>query len=334
MQDRLSNIFEKLVKEKVMVIFAYAGQGSQYVSMGTDMYESFPEYKQVLDKFDNYSHIKELMKDGPAEELTQTENTQPAFALFAAGVTEVLRANGINPDGACGLSLGEYGALYAADVLSMEDYVNTVAYRGKVMQEAAKGLSCAMSAILGLEADKVTEVVKAAYSEIEAKGGYVTVANYNCPGQYVICGDEEAVSFTEEKLKEAGAKRCIRLNVSGPFHTKYMQPAADKLKARLDEIDIKEAKIPVTLNSTGNFLDKDSDLRALLEKQIRSSVHFEEDVIKFLDKGADVFIEIGPGKVLTGFIKKIAAANSKEVKIYTVDKAEDLNKVISELSNN
>ena len=317
-----------------MIIFAYAGQGSQYVSMGTDMYEQFPEYRKTLDKFEEYSHIKELMKSGPAEKLTETENTQPAFALFASGVTEVLKANGIKPDGACGLSLGEYGALYAADVLSMDDYVNTVAYRGKVMQEAAKGLTCAMSAILGLEADKVSEIVAKAASEIESKGGYVTVANYNCPGQYVICGDEEAVSYTEEKLKEVGAKRCIRLNVSGPFHTKFMQPAADKLKARLDEIEIKEAKIPVTLNATGDFLDKDSDLRALLEKQIRSSVHFEEDVIKFLDKGADVFIEIGPGKVLTGFIKKIALAAGKEVKIYTIDKAEDLSKVISELSNN
>lgn len=317
-----------------MIVFAYAGQGSQYVSMGSDMYEQFPEYKQTLDKFEEYTYIKELMKSGPAEDLTQTENTQPAFALFASGVTEVLKANGIKPDGACGLSLGEYGALYAAGVFSMEDYVNTVAYRGKVMQEAAKGLSCAMSAILGLESSKVTEVVEAAFAEIEAKGGYVTVANYNCPGQYVICGDEKSVAFTEEKLKEAGAKRCIRLNVSGPFHTKFMQPAADKLKARLDEIEVKEANIPVTLNATGDFLDKDSDLRALLEKQIRSSVHFEEDVIKFLDMGADVFVEIGPGKVLTGFIKKIAAAAGKEVKIYTIDKAEDLSKVIEELTNN
>lgn len=315
-----------------MIVFAYAGQGSQYVSMGTDMYEQFPEFRQVLDKFEDYSYIKELMKSGPAEKLTETENTQPAFALFAAGVTEVLKANGINPDGALGLSLGEYGALYAAGVFSMEDYVNTVAYRGKVMQEAAKGLTCAMSAILGLESDKVSEVVKEAYSEIESKGGYVTVANYNCPGQYVICGDEDSVSFTEEKLKEAGAKRCIRLNVSGPFHTKFMQPAADKLKARLDEIEINEASIPVTLNATGDFYSKDSDIRALLEKQIRSSVHFEEDVKKFLDMNADVFVEIGPGKVLTGFIKKIASAKGKEVKIYTIDKAEDLSKVISELS--
>lgn len=316
-----------------MIIFAYAGQGSQYVSMGTDIYEKYPEYRKVLDQFEDYTYIKELMKAGPIEKLTETENTQPAYALYAAGVTEVLKNSGITPDGACGLSLGEYGALYAADVLSMNDYVNTVAYRGKVMQEAAKGLTCAMSAVLGLESDKVSEVVKSVSDEKEKDNGYVTVANYNCPGQYVICGDEETVSYTEEKLKEAGARKCIRLNVSGPFHTKFMQPAADKLKAWLDEIEIHEAKIPVTLNATGDFLNSKSDLRALLEMQIRSSVYFEEDIMKFLDRGADTFIEIGPGKVLTGFIKKIASASGKEVKIYTIDKVDDLSKVISELSN-
>lgn len=317
-----------------MIIFTYAGQGSQYVSMGTDMYEQFIEFREVFDKFEEYSYIKELMKDGPAEKLTETKNTQPVFALFAAGVTEVLKANGITPDGACGLSLGEYGALYAADVFSMEDYVNTVAYRGKVMQEAAEGLTCAMSAVLGLDSHTVSEVVDKASIDVETDGGYITVANYNCPGQYVICGDEASVSFTEEKLKEAGAKRCIRLNVSGPFHTKFMQPAADKLKVRLDEISINEAKIPVTLNVTGDFLiNSKSDLRDVLEMQVRSSVHFEEDIMRFLDRGADVFVEIGPGKVLTGFIRKIASAAGREVKIYTIDKADDLSNVISELGN-
>lgn len=308
-----------------MIVFAYAGQGSQYVGMGVDMYEAFPEYKNTVDLFGKFSGIRNLMKDGPIEELTKTANTQPAFALYAAGVTEVLKANGITPDGACGLSLGEYGALYAADVISREDYVNTVAYRGMVMQEAAEGLTCAMSAILGMDSASVNAVVN------DIKDGFVTVANYNCPGQYVICGDEETVALAEEKLKEAGAKRCMRLKVSGPFHTKYMKPAAEKLRAKLDGITLNEAKIPVTLNVTGDFLKKDDDLRDLLEKQIRSSVHFEEDIMKLLDMGADTFVEIGPGKVLTGFIKKIAAACEKEVKIYTIDKASDLTKVIEEL---
>lgn len=308
-----------------MIIFTYAGQGSQYVGMGTDMYEAFSDYRNTIDSFAEFSSVTELMKNGPVEELTKTENTQPAFALYAAGVTEVLKANGITPDGACGLSLGEYGALYAAGVISKEDYVSTVAYRGKVMQEAAEGLSCAMSAVLGLDASTVTEVVGS------INEGFVTVANYNCPGQYVICGDEDTVAKAEEKLKEAGAKRCLRLKVSGPFHTKYMQPAADKLLVRLNEISISEAKIPVTLNVTGDFLSEGDDIRALLEKQIRSSVHFEEDIQKFLEMGADTFIEIGPGKVLTGFIKKIAASCEKEVKIYTIDKAADLEKVIEEL---
>ena len=317
-----------------MKVFVYAGQGSQYVGMGAEIYEKFPEYKSVLDQFDNYEKIKDLMKNGPIEELTETGNTQPAFALFAAGITETLKAHGITPDGACGLSLGEYGALYAAGVFSLNDYVDTVAYRGKVMQEAAKGLTCAMSAVLGMSSADVTNVVKNVMDELEANGSndkYVTVANYNCPGQYVICGDEETIAYTEEKLKEAGAKRCIRLNVSGPFHTKFMQPAADKLKAHLEKTTLSKATIPVTLNTTGDFLDESTDLISTLEKQVRSSVRFEEDIVKFLNMGVDTFIEIGPGKVLTGFIKKIAANEGKEVKIYTIDKVSDLENIVEEL---
>lgn len=308
-----------------MIVFTYAGQGSQRVGMGADIYEEYKEYRDCVDSFSDLTGITKLMKEGPIEELTLTKNTQPAFALFAAGVTEVLKANGITPDAACGLSLGEYGALYASGVMNATDYVETVAYRGKVMQEAAEGLTCAMSAILGLNAADVDKVVN------NIDEGFVTVANYNCPGQYVICGDEATVALAEEKLKEAGAKRCLRLNVSGPFHTKYMQPAADKLKIWLDEIKFSDPQIPVTMNVTGDVLSGKDVLVDLLEKQIRTSVHFEDDVNKLLELGADTFVEIGPGKVLTGFVKKIAQAAGKEVKLYTIDKVDDLKNVIGEL---
>lgn len=308
-----------------MIVFAYAGQGSQYVGMGQDIYDAYNEYKENIDSFSELSNIADLMKNGPEEDLTQTKNTQPAFALFALGVTETLKANGIKPDAALGLSLGEYGALYASGVIGKEDYVNTVAYRGQVMQEAAEGLTCSMSAILGLEADAVNEAVA------KVTDGFVTVANYNCPGQYVICGDEDAVVKAEELLKEAGAKRCIRLKVSGPFHTKYMEPAAVKLRKRLDEIELKEASIPVAMNATGELLSKDDDIRSLLEKQIQSSVHFEEDIIKMLELGADTFVEVGPGKVLAGFIKKTAKAKGVEVNVYSIDSVDDMKKVIEEL---
>jgi len=307
-------------------VFMYAGQGSQRVSMGSDMYEMFPKYKETVDQFDNFENIKKLMAEGPIEELTITKNTQPAMAIFAAGVTEVLLENNIKPDASVGLSLGEYGALYVAGVLNAKDYVETVAYRGKVMQEAAEGLTCSMSAILGLSANQVKEVVEAYNGE-----GYVTVANYNCPGQYVICGDEDAVAACEESLKAAGAKRCVRLNVSGPFHTKFMAPAGEKLEEKLKSITLNKASIPVGLNATGDFYKDGDDLVALLKKQIQSSVYFENSIQKMINEGADTFVEIGPGKTLTGFVKKIAKEMDKEVTIYTIDTAENLKEVLEVL---
>lgn len=306
-------------------VFMYAGQGSQYVGMGKDLYENYKEYKDTIDSLRDYDVFKNLMENGPIEELSLTKNTQPCMAGFAAGVTNVLAAKGIKPDASCGLSLGEYGALYVADVLNVNDYVETVTYRGKVMHEAAEGLVCAMSAVLGMKSEDIEAVIE----KIDC--GYIIVANYNCPGQYVICGDVNAVEEAEVKLKEAGAKRCVRLQVSGPFHTKYMEPASEKLAEKLNTITINKPSIPVALNVTGKIADENTDIKENLKQQIKSSVRFENEIKQLINEGADTFVEIGPGKVLSGFVKKIAKEMEKEVVTYTTDTCEDIEKLVSEL---
>ncbi len=306
-------------------IWMYAGQGSQRAGMGKDFYETFPEYRAVIDSLNLSFELKKMMHEGELEELSRTKYTQPCMAAFGAGVTAVLKANGFFPDGACGLSLGEYGALHASGVFDADTYVRLVEFRGQAMEKAAleqsqKGNLCSMSAILALS----EEEVKAACEESQ-DCGFVVPVNFNCPGQCVICGEEEAVKKAEEKAKEKGAKRCIRLNVGGPFHTRYMEEAGKELGAFLQQVKFEEPQIPVALNATGEFYQENQqDLKELLVKQIQSSVYFERDIRAFLEAGADTFVEIGPGNALTGFVKKTAKAVGKAITTVTLDKAEDL----------
>ncbi len=305
--------------------FVYAGQGSQRVGMGQDFYETYPEYREFIDSLEVGINLKELMFRGPIEELSQTENTQACMAAFAAGITKLLKENGVKPQVTCGLSLGEYGALFAADVFSAEDYVKLTAFRGNAMMEAAKGCHCSMSAILGCESDLVE-------AECQAYSGdkFITVANYNCPGQYVICGDEEAVAAVEEKLKEKGAKRCLRLNVSGPFHTKYMQPAGDALRKYFENLPFQNPAIPVLSNVTGDYYREGDNIKEILIKQVQSGVRMEDQLRRLIEGDTDTFIEIGPGNTLAGFIKKTARALKKKVNIISIDTVEDFKKVIGE----
>lgn len=306
-------------------VFMYAGQGSQKAGMGLDIYENFPEYREVIDEIQLEFDLKTMMHEGPLEQLSQTEHTQPCMAAFAAGVTKVLRANGITPDAACGLSLGEYGALHGAGVISAKDYVEVTAFRGRVMAQAAKGHQCSMSAVLGMTSDVVEQAC------VESQdAGFVTLVNYNCPGQYVICGDETGVAAAEAALKEKGAKHCIRLNVSGPFHTKYMEPAATALRDKLEEVAFATPQVPIVLNVTGDFYNGSDNLKDILEQQVKSGVHFEESIQKLLEAGAQQFIEIGPGNTLSGFVKKTAKAMGREVTVLTIDNAEDLQKVLEQ----
>jgi [acyl-carrier-protein] S-malonyltransferase len=310
---------------KMKTVWMYAGQGSQKAGMGRDIYEEFEDYRAVADMSEDFTPLVELMHNGALEELSRTENTQPCMALFAAGVTNVLTKRGLRPDAVCGLSLGEYGALYAAGVFGAEEYVKLTAFRGQKMMEAAKGHDCSMSAVLGLESKVVEEGC-----EVAGDAGFITLANYNCPGQYVICGDEPAVAKAEAYLKEHGAKRCIRLNVSGPFHTKYMKPAGDALRERFSAMELGRPGIPVVMNVTGDYLKDDENIAGLLERQVQNSVRFEESLRRLLADGADTFVEIGPGTALSGFLKKTAKAMGKEVSVVGIETAADLHKVLGE----
>lgn len=305
------------------IVFLYAGQGSQKVGMGKDFYETYPEYREFIDSLQVGIDLKTLMHEGPLEELSKTENTQACMAAFAAGVTRLLVQNGIVPDKACGLSLGEYGALYAAGVFSAQDYVRLTAFRGRVMMEAAKGTTCAMSAVLGAESSLVEEVCSAYTGK-----GFITVANYNCPGQVVICGDEEAVAETEAALRDRGVRRCVRLNVSGPFHTKYMQSAGEALRGYFAHMDFRKPEIPVLLNVTGDYYRDGDSLKELLVKQVQSSVRLEDQLKKLVEEDADLFVEIGPGNTIAGFLKKTAKALNRDIRVVSIDTADDLNKLI------
>ena len=303
--------------------FLYAGQGAQHVGMGLDFYETYPEYREFMDSLQLGIDLKGLMHEGPLEELSKTENTQACMAAFAAGITRLLEEHGIKPDLAAGLSLGEYGAFYAAKVFSAEDYVKLTAFRGHAMMEAAKDTNCAMSAILGADRTLVEEAL-ASYDG----NGYITLANYNCPGQYVICGEKEAVESLEASLKEKGVKRCVRLNVSGPFHTKYMQPAGEALRAYFAGMNFAEPQIPLLLNVTGDYAKKGDDLKELLVEQVQNSVRLEDQLRKMLESGVDRIIEIGPGNTIAGFLKKTAKAMKVKINVISIDRVEDFKKLL------
>ena len=304
-------------------VFLYAGQGSQHVGMGKDFYEEYESYRNFVDSVSADKNLKALMHEGPLEELSKTENTQACMAAFAAGITLLLKENGIVPDAACGLRLGEYGALHAAGVFDAESYVRLVSYRGKVMMEAAQGLSCSMSAVLGLAGDVIDEACRSYDGE-----GFVTATNFNCPGQTVICGDEVAVSNMEEALKKKGAKRCIRLNVSGPFHTHYMKTAGDALADYFKDMAFLTSEIPVVTNVTGTWIGPDDDIKKLLVMQVQNGVHLEDDLRTLIEAGYDHFIEIGPGNAMAGFLKKTAKAMGADVMVNSIDTVDDFRKVI------
>ena len=284
--------------------FVYAGQGSQKVGMGRDFYEQYPEFRAVYDSAPVDFDLKELCFEGPIEQLSQTRYTQPCMVAFAIGVTDLLSAEGIRPAAAAGLSLGEYSALYCAGVFDRDTALKTVALRGRVMEEAAAGLECGMTAVLGLERDKLVQACEQA-----SQLGVVQICNYNCPGQLVISGEKAAVDRAGELAKELGAKRCMPLKVSGPFHTQLMKPAGDALAAHFKTIPFHEMALPVYFNCKGAPMGAEDTIPALLERQVQSSVYWEDTVRAMEADGIDTILEIGPGKTLSSFVKKIAPAS-------------------------
>ncbi len=300
--------------------FIYAGQGSQTVGMGKSLYDNYPIAKELYDAIDISVDVKTLSFDGPIEELSKTSNTQPCMVAFANVVTALLKDAGITPDYTCGLSLGEYSALHCAGVLDHQTAIDVVAYRGQAMEKAVAGMESKMIAVLGLSRELLQEAVQEASTL-----GVVEIANYNCPGQLVIGGQLEAVEKAGELALEKGAKRAIALNTSGPFHTSLLKQASIDLHEKFKTVTFSPMSVPVIFNTTASTIQEGQDVASLLEKQVMSSVYFEDSIRKMIDAGVDTIIEIGPGKVLSGFVKKI----SKEIKLYQVENNETLEKTIA-----
>ena len=302
--------------------FVYAGQGSQHIGMGKDFYGEFPAFAEIFDHAPVDFDLKQLCFSGPEEQLAQTRYTQPCMAAFAVGVTDLLYREGIRPRAAAGLSLGEYSALYAAGVFSREEVISTVALRGRAMEEAAAGLACGMTAVLGLDREKL----RAACEEASALG-LVQICNYNCPGQLVIGGEKAAVDRAGELAKELGALRCAPLKVSGPFHTPLMKPAGDALAVHFRRLAFRPMALPVYFNCRGGPKGAEDTVPALLEKQVQSPVYWEDTIRRMEADGIDTAVEIGPGKTLCGFFKKTAPG----IKTYHIDTTADFHSVVSAL---
>lgn len=303
------------------IAFIYPGQGAQVCGMGQDFYEQTELGKQVFDL------ATELLGfDVPElcftenDRLDITEYTQAAMVTTSIAMTKVLESKGVKPDVAAGLSLGEYCALYAAGVMNEADAITTVRQRGILMQSEVPVGQGAMAAILAMDAAAIEEVI----ADIED----VQIANYNCPGQIVISGKKEAVETACEKLKEAGAKRTIMLNVSGPFHSRMLTGAGEKLGEVLEQAEVHTPVIPYVANVTAAYVRDAAEVKPLLMKQVSSSVRWQQSVETMLADGVDTFIEIGPGKTLAGFMRKI----DRTVKVMNIEKLEDVDRVVGALN--
>ncbi len=299
------------------VAFIFPGQGAQVTGMGRDFYEQTDTGRKVFDKASQLLgfSMPELCFE-PNERLDLTEYTQAAMVTVSIAMMKVLmEETKIRPDVAAGLSLGEYCALFATGAMSEEDAITAVRKRGILMQQAVPAGIGSMAAILGMEAAGI-EAVLADLKEVQ-------IANYNCPRQIVISGKKEAVELAGEKLKGAGAKRVIPLNVSGPFHSCMLSEAGKELGKALEGVELHPLKIPYVANVTADYVTDRNEIKGLLEKQVSHSVRWQQSVETMLSHGVDTFIEIGPGKTLSGFMKKI----SRNVKTVNIEKLEDLEKV-------
>ena len=304
------------------VAFLYAGQGSQHVGMGQDLYEQYPQFREIFDNAQLDFDLKKLCFEGPEETLSQTQYTQPCMVAFAAGVTAILRDAGIRPELAAGLSLGEYSALHAAGVFDAQTAISLVAFRGKAMAEAVTGRPCGMAAILQLDRDKLQAACDGA-----SNVGVWDIGSYNCPGQLVLPGDAAAVDKASLLAKEAGARRVVPLKVSGPFHTSLMSPAGDALREKFKTVTFGEMDFPVLFNCKGDVMAEGDTIPALLERQVQSSVYMEDTIRRMAELGVDTIVEIGPGKALSGFVRKTV----KEIKTYPVETVKDLEAAIAAL---
>lgn len=302
--------------------FMFPGQGAQYIGMGKEFYEKEETAREIFDMAGSVTGL-----DLPAicftenDKLSITEYTQIAMLTVEVAILKVLEEKGIHPDVAAGLSLGEYGAIVACGAMRAQEAFAVVRRRGVYMQEAVPE-GGAMSAVMGLSGGIIEEVC-------QSTPGTVSIANYNCPGQIVITGEADAVKRAGDILKEKGAKRVIPLNVSGPFHSQMLIGAGERLKKDLEKVQMNEFSVPYVANLTADYVTSPENVRELLEKQISSPVKWQQSVEKMLAEGVDTFVEIGPGKTLSSFVKKI----NKEVLVLNIDKYEDLAKCLEVFAN-
>lgn len=320
--------------------FIFPGQGSQSVGMGKDLYDNFEAAKNVFDKADSVlgKSISKICFEGPEEDLKQTVNTQPAILTTSIAALETLKSKlKTEPAFVAGHSLGEYGALYASGVLTLDDTFKLIAKRAELMGKTKGG---AMAAVLGLDDEKVNECInhpvgigktleQCKFDLDEQKKNYVAVANYNCPGQVVITGSDEGIKKASELLSAAGAKRVMPLAVSGAFHSELMKGASEEFAEYLKDFSLSDAKISVITNVDAEITQNADDFKAKMPQQIYSSVFWTQTIQKMIEQGVDTFIEIGPGKVLAGLNKKINA----EIKTYNVFDKASLDACLQEVNN-
>ena len=302
------------------IAFIFPGQGAQKAGMGKDFYENSKTAAEVIDRASELLGLD--MKALCFEEndlLDQTEYTQAALVTVCMAMEKVLRERGLAPDVTAGLSLGEYCAIASAGGMSTENAITTVRKRGILMQNAVPGGQGAMAAVLGLDAGKIEEVL--------ADRSGVMIANYNCPGQIVITGWKEDVEQAADALKEAGAKRVLPLNVSGPFHSSLLEQAGEELRKELEQVDFSDLQIPYVTNVTAEYVTDITKTKELLARQVASSVRWQQSMELLIADGVDTFVEIGPGRTLAGFLRKI----NRGVKVYNVGTWEDVDKVVNEL---
>ncbi|MBX4266992.1 ACP S-malonyltransferase [Clostridium estertheticum] len=303
------------------IAFIFPGQGAQYIGMGKELFENIEECKNIFniaDKELNFE-LSKLCFEGEIEELNITENTQPAILTVSIAALMALQKHGIKCDVTAGLSLGEYSALVCSGAMDFKDAVKLVKKRGRFMQEAVPVGIGTMAAIIGLE----TSLVEESCNEAKASG-IVEIANLNCPGQIVIAGEIAAVELACEKAKEKGARRAIVLSVSAPFHSSMLKPAAQKLEIELKNISFNDMAIPLMTNVNGDYVKNKDDIKENLKLQVMSSVLWETIIKRMIKDGVDTFVEIGPGKVLSGFVKKI----DRKLTIVNIEDMDSLNKAV------
>lgn len=303
--------------------FLFPGQGAQSIGMGKDLYDEYEEYRNVYKKVEKITgvDVENITFNSSEEVLSQTKNTQICILTMSLAILELLKKENIEVIASSGLSLGEYSALINSGSISFEDGVKIVKTRGELMQNLCPKGNWSMLAVLGLDEETVTNVCN------EITNGFVAPANFNCPGQIVISGEKQGVDEASQKLKKAGAKRIIELKTSGPFHTKMLEKASIELRKELENVKINSFETKVIKNLDGKEYTNNDNVREILSKHIINPVKFEQSLRTMIDMGIDTFIEIGPGKTLSGFVKKI----DRNLNVFNINNLESYKKTISEI---